>query len=85
MTYRHIHCVYFKTDADAINGTCLLKNKEIDFGFKECCKHVVYRPSTVISCFLHIENGDDWATSDYNACEFIKNEKVNDYPMELKE
>ena len=82
MSDRHWHCVYFKYDnQNDVNGKCLLKNKEIRFGYHQCCDKIVLRPSSVLSYFLkHNKYVRTWQCSDEKAIEYLTQVKLNDYP-----
>lgn len=82
MSDRHIHCVYFKYDnQNDVNGKFLLKNKEIRFGYHQCCDKIVLRPSSVLSYFLkHRNYVRTWQCSDEKAIEYLTQVKFNDYP-----
>ena len=84
MTDRHIHCVYFKYDKiNDVNGKCLLKNKDIDFGYYPHCEDAVLVPSLILSYFLKIEGYcDNWFDADEKALEFLEKMKLNRYPKE---
>lgn len=84
MSDRHLHCVYFKYNSnDSLEGHCLLKDKGIQYGFKQSCDKCVLRPSSIISYYLkHNNYCDDWGCSDKKAIEYLKKTKFNDYPKE---
>ena len=82
MSDRHLHRVYFKcNNQNDFNGKCLLKNKEIRFGFHQCCDKIVLRPSSVLSYFLkHNKYCKTWQCSDEKAIEYLIKNRFNDYP-----
>lgn len=86
MSDRHFHCVYFQfDDSNDLGGHCLLKNEEIEWGFKKCCEDIVLRPEHVLSYFLKHEGYcDDWDCADKKANEYIKRVCFNTYPNKVR-
>lgn len=82
MTDRHIHCVYFRyDDPSSIKGYCLLKQEEIEYGFKPHCPNIVLRPHELLSYYLMHEGiCGDWVCSDKKALEYIERVGFNTYP-----
>lgn len=82
MTDRHIHCVYFQyNDVNTPNGFCVLKQEEIDFGFKPHCSDIVLRPMLLLSYFLKHEGYcGDWECADKKALEYLDRIGFNTYP-----
>lgn len=87
MSDRHIHCVYFQyTEINSVKGHCLLKNKEIRYGFKQCCDKYVLKPKEILSYYLK-HNGfcNSWETADERALEYLEKTGFNNYPKEIEE
>lgn len=79
---RHLHCVYFQfEDPMSPNGFCLLKNKEIEYGFRNHCDDYVLRPMLLLSYFLKHEGYcGDWECADKKALEYLDRIGFNTYP-----
>lgn len=84
MTDRHMHCVYFKFDkSNDLGGECLLRKKEIKWGFKHCCEHIVLRPVELLSYFLKHEGYcSDWECAERKALEYLERTGFETYPSE---
>lgn len=82
MTDRHLHCVYFQyDDVSSPNGKCLLKNKEIEYGFRNHCDDYVLRPMRLLSYFLRHEGYcGDWECADKKALDYLDRIGFNTYP-----
>ena len=82
MTDRHIHCVYYQyNDPHTPKGFCILKQEEIDFGFKPHCPDIVLRPMVLLSYFLRHEGYcGDWECADKKALEYLDRIGFNTYP-----
>ena len=82
MTDRHIHCVYFQYNSTkSLKGYCLLKNKEIGYGFRNHCDDYVLRPTLLLSYFLKHEGYcGDWECADKKALEYLDRIGFNTYP-----
>ena len=82
MTDRHIHCVYFQyDDVSSANGKCLLKNKEIEYGFRNHCDDYVLRPMLLLSYFLKYEGYcGDLKCANKKALDFLDRSGLNTYP-----
>ena len=74
--------MYFRyDDPDSVCGYCILKRKDIDMGFGQCCDDVVLRPSVLLSYFLkHEHYCDDWFLADEMARDYLGKVDFNDYP-----
>ena len=85
MTDRHIHCVYFQYDKEPnIEGHCLLKKKDIDFFYGNCCEHIVLTPRETITQFMQHTTGTNWDKAGEIAEEYLEEIKANDYPKKVK-
>ena len=82
MSDRHLHCVYFQYfKNNNVNGICLLKNKEIEYGFKHCCENIVLKPSEILTYFLKHENYcEDWFDASEKSLEYLEKVEFNNYP-----
>lgn len=87
MTDRHIHCVYFQFDnPNHSGGYCLLKQKEIPYGFHPHCDKIVLRPMELLSYFLkHEHYCEDWECADKKALDYLEQVGFNTYPKKDKE
>ena len=83
MSFRHIHCVYFKYDNNPslLDGYCLLKQKHISYGYKPQCDKAVVIPSELLSAYL-VTKGycNKWFSADKQATDFLNEMGLNDYP-----
>lgn len=82
MTDRHLHCVYFQyDDVSSLNGYCLLKNKKIEYGFRNHCDDYVLRPMEILSYYLKHEGYcGDWECANKKALEYLDRIGFNTYP-----
>lgn len=87
MTDRHIHCVYFQfDDPNHPGGYCLLKQKEIPYGFHPHCDKIILRPMSLLSYFLkHEHYCEDWECADKKALTYLERVGFNTYPKKDKE
>jgi hypothetical protein len=86
ITDRHIHCVYFQFDnPNDLKGHCLLKDENIQQGFKPCCEYIVLRPFEILAYFLkHNHYCEDWECADKKAVEYLDRAGFNTYPRIVK-
>ena len=83
MSDRHWHCVYFQyNNPDDVKGYCLLKQKNIQRGYEQCCDKIVLRPLEVLSYFLkHEHYCEDWECADQKALNYLDRVGFNTYPI----
>lgn len=83
MNDRHLHCVYFQyDDHDNVKGYCLLKQKDVEYGYYHCCERVVLRPVEILSYFLKYGHYcEDWECADQKALDFLDRYGFNTYPI----
>lgn len=87
MTDRHLHCVYFQYDnLNTTKGFCVLKQKNIEHGFKPHCPNIVLRPQSLLSYFLRHEGYcGDWECADKKALDYLDRIGFNTYPKNNEE
>ena len=82
MSDRHLHCVYFQYFINSnVNGVCLLKNEEIEYGFSHCCENIVLKPSEILTYFLkHEKYCENWSDASEKSLEYLEKVGFNNYP-----